>query len=191
MDVEVPVDIPDMWVGPKTYAEDYYSGGDVRLDPGVEISAHYFGIGDQEVNILTSEPTVVEAKTDDATIVTSPKVSPSARLDEVLESSEEVIQTREEPQITEEADRVVSSSLHPPIQDIFKSQDGQLGQELNFDDLYDIDMASFDTSTFSVDQTGMFKIVVSNNAPEYLHIFTRCFLGFLGCSRGRNDFCPR
>lgn len=24
-----PVDIPDPWVGPSTYAEDFYSGGDV------------------------------------------------------------------------------------------------------------------------------------------------------------------
>ncbi|KAF8806537.1 hypothetical protein BYT27DRAFT_6629712 [Phlegmacium glaucopus] len=34
---ERPVDIPDPWVGPRTYAEDFYAGGDVRTHPGQEI----------------------------------------------------------------------------------------------------------------------------------------------------------
>ncbi|KAF8967960.1 hypothetical protein BDZ97DRAFT_1802168 [Flammula alnicola] len=34
---ELPVDIPDPWEGPQTYAEDFYSGGDVRTMPGQRI----------------------------------------------------------------------------------------------------------------------------------------------------------
>lgn len=173
MDIEVPVEIPDVWAGPKTYAEDYYSGGDVRPDPDVEISAHHLGIGDQEVNISTSGPTatVGEVELNDIIVMASPKGSPGAKLDQLLESSEEVAQTREEAQIIEEVDKIMSSPLHPPIQEIFESQDSQLAQELSFDDIYDIDMASFDASTFGVDQTGVLKLVVLDNTWGYLHFF--------------------
>ncbi|CCL99195.1 uncharacterized protein FIBRA_01210 [Fibroporia radiculosa] len=37
-----PVDLPDPWVGPKTYAEDYYSGGDIPPDLREHASPHLF-----------------------------------------------------------------------------------------------------------------------------------------------------
>lgn len=193
MDVEIPVEIPDVWAGPKTYAEDYYSRGDVRPDPGVEISAHHLGIGDQKVNISTSglTATIGEAEPNDVIVMALPKESPGARLDQLLESSEQIAQSREVAQIIEDVDKIMSSPLHPPIQEIFESQDSQLPQELSFDDIYDIDMASFDASTFSVDQTGMRKLVVLVNTWAYLHFFTRCFLGLLWCSRRRDNFGSR
>ncbi|GLB37748.1 hypothetical protein LshimejAT787_0407990 [Lyophyllum shimeji] len=48
------IEIPDQWEGPNTFAEDYYSGGDVTSqgDPG---SAHYLGLGD-EIAAPTPDP---------------------------------------------------------------------------------------------------------------------------------------
>lgn len=183
MNIEVPVEILDVWAGPETYAEDYYSGGDVRLDPDVAISAHHLGLGDQEVNISTLKPTVAS----DEIVVTSPKKSPSARMDQILDSLEEVAQFKEEEQLVENVDKVISSPLHPPIQEIFESRDSQLAQELSFDDLYDMDM-SFEPSTFSVDQTGMLEMVVPPNIWRYLSIFIRCLLGLLWSFRRRCNF---
>lgn len=37
---EQPVEILDKWEGPKTYAEDFYSGGDIRTDAPAAGSAH-------------------------------------------------------------------------------------------------------------------------------------------------------
>ncbi|PPR02131.1 hypothetical protein CVT26_008822 [Gymnopilus dilepis] len=62
-DVEREVDLPDPWEGAKTFAEDFYSGGDVRLPPGGggqgRVSAHWLGPGDVDyVEDLDREPGV-------------------------------------------------------------------------------------------------------------------------------------
>ncbi|KAF8070753.1 hypothetical protein FPV67DRAFT_1042057 [Lyophyllum atratum] len=46
-DVPEPVEIPDPWSGPQTYAEDYYSGGDIREKPD-ELTADHLGAGDED-----------------------------------------------------------------------------------------------------------------------------------------------
>ncbi|KAG6841373.1 hypothetical protein C0991_011713 [Blastosporella zonata] len=46
---EQPLEIPDQWANPKTYAEDYYSGGDVRpLQKGI-LNPHRLGDNDESV----------------------------------------------------------------------------------------------------------------------------------------------
>lgn len=50
----MPVEIQDPWTGPQTYAEDYYSGGDVRTTPDVPIDpALLSGTGGVEDDIDT------------------------------------------------------------------------------------------------------------------------------------------
>lgn len=43
-----PVDIPDPWSGPKTYAEDFYSGGDVLPSSDGQIIPDNLGIDDDQ-----------------------------------------------------------------------------------------------------------------------------------------------
>jgi hypothetical protein len=43
---EDSVEIRDPWSGPKTYAEDYYSGGDIHEKPE-ELTADHLGAGDE------------------------------------------------------------------------------------------------------------------------------------------------
>ncbi|KAG6879914.1 hypothetical protein C0992_009578 [Termitomyces sp. T32_za158] len=50
-----PIEIPDPWVGPKTYAEDFYSGGDVRPLPNGSLNPHRLGL-DEQSGIMTSVP---------------------------------------------------------------------------------------------------------------------------------------
>lgn len=157
MDDEIPVDIPDVWAGPNTYAEDYYSGGDVRRDPGVEINAHHLGNNDQEVNIE-----VVDANPNAEAM---PKDQSRVGLEDAPEALEEVSQTTESAQITDKVKEIVSSS----VPEILEQQESRHTPELNFDDLYDIDMASFDNSTFTVDQTGMV------NSKSYVEEFTQFY----------------
>ncbi|KAG6878184.1 hypothetical protein C0993_010945 [Termitomyces sp. T159_Od127] len=53
--LQQPIEIPDPWVGPKTYAEDFYSGGDVRpLQNGV-LDPHRLGADDQS-DIMAAIP---------------------------------------------------------------------------------------------------------------------------------------
>ncbi|KAH9485489.1 hypothetical protein JR316_0002397 [Psilocybe cubensis] len=47
------IELPDRWEGPRTYAEDYYSGGDIRIPTGAKLDAHHLGPldGETEANI--------------------------------------------------------------------------------------------------------------------------------------------
>lgn len=51
-----PVEIPDPWSGPKTYAEDFYSGGDVRVASDGQISVDHLSVCDIEDSLSTSQP---------------------------------------------------------------------------------------------------------------------------------------
>ena len=42
------VEIPDPWSGPRTYAEDFYSGGDVVLLPGQKVDPSHLGPTDED-----------------------------------------------------------------------------------------------------------------------------------------------
>lgn len=58
-----PVEIPDPWVGPKTYAEDFYSGGDVRPLQNVALDPHRIGANDQsEAMISMPEHEVIRSQ---------------------------------------------------------------------------------------------------------------------------------
>ncbi|KAF9565598.1 hypothetical protein CPC08DRAFT_170059 [Agrocybe pediades] len=52
---KIPVELPDLWAGPSTYAQDYYTGGDVRVSPDVPIDPSLLsgtaGTGDLEDDI--------------------------------------------------------------------------------------------------------------------------------------------
>jgi len=43
-----PVEIPDPWSGPRTYAEDFYSGGDVILPRGQKVDPSHLGPADDD-----------------------------------------------------------------------------------------------------------------------------------------------
>lgn len=51
------VEIPDPWAGPKTYAEDYYAGGDINLVPGQSVDPNHLGEEDEDPNqfIMTTD----------------------------------------------------------------------------------------------------------------------------------------
>ncbi|KAF9461548.1 hypothetical protein BDZ94DRAFT_1299219 [Collybia nuda] len=150
MNIEVPVEIRDVWHGPKTYAEDFYSGGDAHLKP--EIGAHYLGTDDQQVNTSTPKPADMESEYGDVIMVDSPEHSPSANSNQLPGSLGEEIE-QIEGEVVQEVDEVTTSFLHSPNQDITGSQEGQFTQGLSFDDLYDIDMTSFDEGTLKTEQT--------------------------------------
>jgi hypothetical protein len=160
MEVEPPIEIPNMWAGPETYAEDFYAGGDVHPRLSGEVSPHYLGIGDEEVHDSTPVPNspVVEALYNDVIDMVSPQSlkEASRELDQPLDSIEEVVQPEVEKRPVEDAEEATSGSLRQPFEEFLQSQDGQSTEELNFDALYgDIDMRSFDTSTLNAGQTGM------------------------------------
>ncbi|KAH0588784.1 hypothetical protein H2248_004585 [Termitomyces sp. 'cryptogamus'] len=50
-----PIEIPDPWAGPKTYAQDFYSGGDVRSLQKTTLDPHQLGDNDESVT-LTPTP---------------------------------------------------------------------------------------------------------------------------------------
>lgn len=85
---ELPVELPDQWAGPSTYAEDYYAGGDIRVSPDVQIDPSLLsgtaGTGDLEDDIdsfLTP---------DNASAFTSNERTPVSFVDE--EEDDQVIQ---------------------------------------------------------------------------------------------------
>lgn len=43
------VEIPDPWEGPRTYAEDFYAGGDIRPSPGKQKDASHLGPEDDDL----------------------------------------------------------------------------------------------------------------------------------------------
>ncbi len=45
-DTQTRIEIRDPWLGPRTYAEDYYSGGPVLPLPGTVLDAHHLGAND-------------------------------------------------------------------------------------------------------------------------------------------------
>ena len=49
----VHVEIRDPWSGPRTFAEDYYSGGDVRIDQDGDHNANQIGLYDDEITLVT------------------------------------------------------------------------------------------------------------------------------------------
>jgi len=52
VDESGPVDIPDAWEGPEVYAQDFYSGGDVRTLPGIPIDPSLLsGTADEDSGI--------------------------------------------------------------------------------------------------------------------------------------------
>ncbi|KAJ3506665.1 hypothetical protein NLJ89_g6745 [Agrocybe chaxingu] len=50
-----PVEIHDPWSGPRTYAEDFYSGGDLRLPLGSQIDPNHLGPMDDEYMVESIE----------------------------------------------------------------------------------------------------------------------------------------
>lgn len=52
-----PLEIRDPWSGPRAYAEDYYSGGDIRLQPDSQLNVDHLGPFDDEQVISTLDNT--------------------------------------------------------------------------------------------------------------------------------------
>ncbi|KAG5650818.1 hypothetical protein H0H81_010930 [Sphagnurus paluster] len=55
INADCPVEIPDVWEGPETYAEDYYSGGDAPLIKGCHSNPHNLGENDKDSVLAGSE----------------------------------------------------------------------------------------------------------------------------------------
>lgn len=53
--VKEHIEIPDRWSGPKQYAQDYYSGGQVVLPSDGRADPSHLGPGDSEYSILDAE----------------------------------------------------------------------------------------------------------------------------------------
>lgn len=53
-DTQTRIEIRDPWLGPQTYAEDFYSGGPVLPSPGAALTAHHLGAND-DAGFLTPD----------------------------------------------------------------------------------------------------------------------------------------
>ena len=53
-DKQTRIEIRDPWLGPRTYAEDFYSGGPVLPSPGAALTAHHLGAND-DAGFLTPD----------------------------------------------------------------------------------------------------------------------------------------
>ncbi|KAG5647100.1 hypothetical protein DXG03_001471 [Asterophora parasitica] len=59
---DYPVEIPDQWEGPRTYAEDYYAGGTVRTSHDVPPNPHHLGANDEGRTPTPSTPAAAESE---------------------------------------------------------------------------------------------------------------------------------
>lgn len=82
------VELTDPWDGPRTFAEDYYSGGD-RLVPGLTPN-HLTPLSCSPARILPGLPTILNADPDEDRLSLTPSVlstSPSPKLQDTMDSS--------------------------------------------------------------------------------------------------------
>ncbi|KAF8653305.1 hypothetical protein AX16_004005 [Volvariella volvacea WC 439] len=99
-----PADIHDPWEGPRTYAQDYYSGGEIRTTANQPLTADYLGSNDEVDAFLT--PGVV-------TPVANDRGSPEEGERDVDEENYEEHPERGE---SEEEDEQYEDATPPPTQ---------------------------------------------------------------------------
>lgn len=131
-DSEGFIDIADPWIGPQTFAEDYYSGGDVRTLPGAPIDpALLSGTGDVEDDIdsfLTPgalSPSQFKATNDDGEIET--------------DEENQIIQPPPATQGHVSSPRTQSNVPLPTEADIIAIEDSEEDKERPVDELDELD----------------------------------------------------